>query len=88
MTFVELPSVGETFDKGAVFGVVESVKAASDLYMPVSGEIAAINEELNDFPERVNTDPYETAWMIKVKPAGSLESEVLLSPENYAKEIG
>jgi len=88
VTFVELPSVGETFDKGAVFGVVESVKAASDLYMPVSGEIAAINEELNDFPERVNTDPYETAWMIKVKPAGSLESEVLLSPENYAKEIG
>ena len=43
--------------------------------MPVSGEIAAINEELNDFPKRVNTDPYETAWMIKVKPAGSLESE-------------
>jgi glycine cleavage system H protein len=88
VTFIELPSVGEIFDKGAVFGVVESVKAASDLYMPVSGEIAAINEELNDFPERVNTDPYETAWMIKVKPAGSLESEVLLSPENYAKEIG
>ena len=88
VTFVELPSVGEKFDQGSVFGVVESVKAASDLYMPVSGEITAVNEELNDCPEKVNSDPYETAWMIRVTPNSSLDNAELLSSENYEKEIG
>jgi len=88
VTFVELPSVGESFDQGSVFGVVESVKAASDLYMPISGEITAVNEELNDSPEKVNSDPYETAWMIRVTPNSSLDNAELLSSENYEKEIG
>jgi glycine cleavage system H protein len=88
VTFVELPSVGESFDQGSVFGVVESVKAASDLYMPISGEITAVNEELNDSPEKVNSDPYETAWMIRVTPSSSIDNAELLSSENYEKEIG
>ena len=87
VTFVELPQVGEQFDAKAVFGVVESVKAASDLYMPVSGEIVEINEELNDSPECVNNNPYESGWMIRVRPTQSLAESGLLSPSLYAGEI-
>jgi len=87
VTFVELPQVGEQFDAKAVFGVVESVKAASDLYMPVSGEIVEINEELNDSPESVNNNPYESGWMIRVRPTQPLAESGLLSPSAYAGEI-
>ena len=87
VTFVELPQVGEQFDAKAVFGVVESVKAASDLYMPVSGEIVEINEELNDSPECVNNNPYKSGWMIRVRPTQSLAESGLLSPSLYAGEI-
>ena len=87
VTFVELPQVGEQFDAKAVFGVVESVKAASDLYMPVSGEIVEINEELNDSPECVNNNPYKSGWMIRVRPTQSLAGSGLLSPSLYAGEI-
>jgi glycine cleavage system H protein len=87
VTFVELPQVGEQFDAKAVFGVVESVKAASDLYMPVSGEVVEINEELNDSPESVNNNPYESGWMIRVRPTQSLVESGLLSATAYAGEI-
>ena len=87
VTFVELPQVGEQFDAKAVFGVVESVKAASDLYMPVSGEVVEINEELNDSPESVNNNPYESGWMIRVRSTQSLADSGLLSASAYAREI-
>ena len=86
VTFVELPAIGESFDEGATFGVVESVKAASDLYFPLSGEITEVNEILVDSPEKVNDDPYGDGWMVRIRPTDSSESGGLLSPEQY-KEI-
>jgi len=88
VTFVELPSIGETFDSKEVFGVVESVKAASDLFMPVAGEIIEVNEELNDSPESVNSDPYKSGWMIRIRPSSSIDQSTLLSPSSYKEEIG
>lgn len=83
ITFVELPAVGDTVTKGESFGVVESVKAASDLYAPISGEVVEVNEALADTPESVNTDPYGAAWMIKVKPADPAEFDALLDAPAY-----
>ena len=88
VTFVELPEAGASFDEKAVFGVVESVKAASDLYMPVAGEVIEVNEGLNDSPEKVNSDPYGDGWMIKVRPVNSATLVSLLDAEAYKKEIG
>ena len=87
VTFVEVPEVGTEFSKGDVFGVVESVKAASDLFMPVSGEIVEVNEDLNDSPELINDAPYEGGWIIKVKISDSDQSH-LLSPDDYSKVTG
>jgi len=87
VTFVELPAVGQSFECNAVFGVIESVKAASDLFMPVTGEVIEINQDLNDFPERVNEDPYEEGWMIKIKPGTDTSAEELLDASAYAAEI-
>jgi len=86
VTFVELPQVGDQFEIKTVFGVVESVKAASDLYMPVAGEVVDVNEELNDSPENVNNSPYEGGWMIRIRPSQSLGSASLLSAEDYRLE--
>ena len=86
VTFVELPAIGESFEEGATFGVVESVKAASDLYFPLSGEITEVNDILVDSPEKVNEDPYGDGWMVRIRPADSSEFAGLLSPEQY-KEI-
>ena len=88
VTFVELPSIGESFDVQAVFGVVESVKAASDLFMPIAGEIIDINEGLNDSPESVNSDPYQSGWMIRIRPSSESDIKSLLSPNLYKQEIG
>ncbi|MDX1524082.1 MAG: glycine cleavage system protein GcvH [Anaerolineae bacterium] len=85
VVYVELPEVGTTLAKGEVFGVVESVKAASDLYMPMGGEIVEINEELEDEPEVINDDPYGAGWMIKFKPSDPGEWDSLLSGEDYDK---
>ncbi len=85
VTFVELPSPGDSFEEGDAFGVVESVKAASDLYMPVAGEVIAANENLDQDPEMVNRSPYDEAWMIKVNPGDPSETEKLLSAEDYSK---
>ncbi|RME73318.1 MAG: glycine cleavage system protein GcvH [Verrucomicrobia bacterium] len=87
VTYVELPAVGDAVEKGATFGVVESVKAASDLYAPVSGEVVEINETLTDAPETVNSDPYEAAWMITIRLDNPAELDELLSPEAYEKHI-
>ncbi len=87
ITFVELPEIGSSLGKGEVFGVVESVKAASDLYLPVGGEILAVNGELDEAPELVNSDPYDKGWLIKVKLADSAETESLLAAADYEKII-
>ena len=88
VTFVELPPVGRSFSRDDVFGVVESVKAASDLYMPLSGEILEINDELDDAPELVNADPYGRGWMIKISIPEDQSLEDLLDPVAYKSEIG
>jgi len=87
IVFVELPEVGATVEVGKPFGVVESVKAVSDIYAPVTGEIVEVNEELPDAPETVNTSPYEDAWMIKVKLADTSELDALMSADDYKEFI-
>ena len=83
IVFVELPEVGEAFEKGQEFGTVESVKAVSELYMPVGGEITAINEALEDAPELVNNDPYAGGWMVEVKLTDPAEFEELKDKQAY-----
>ena len=87
ITFVELPDTGDSFGSGDTFGVVESVKAASDLYMPVAGEVVETNPELEGTPELVNDEPYTGGWMIKIKLSDSSEVDSLLTPEQYSSEI-
>ena len=88
VVYVELPEVGAILAKDVAFGVVESVKAASDLYMPMGGEIVEINEALEDSPEIINDDPFGAGWMIKFKPSESSEWDGLLSPEGYEASVG
>ena len=83
VVYVELPDVGDVFEQGEVFGVVESVKAASDLYMPMGGEIAAINEELEDTPEVINQDPYGDGWLIRFSPSDPAEFDDLMDGDAY-----
>lgn len=83
VTFVDLPKEGDSFAAGDVFGTVESVKAASDLYCPVSGEVVAVNGDLDSAPESVNSDPYGAAWMIKIKLSNTAELGDLLDAAGY-----
>lgn len=83
VVYVELPEVGDTIEKGEEFGTVESVKAASELYAPVSGEVIAVNRELEDTPELVNRDPFGEGWMIRVRLADPDEVEDLMDAEEY-----
>lgn len=83
IVFVELPDVGTTFEKGQEFGTVESVKAVSELYMPVGGEVTAINESLEDTPESVNSAPYSEGWMIKLRLNNADEFEAMLDSNAY-----
>lgn len=83
IVYVELPDEGDSFEMGETFGVVESVKAAADLYMPVAGEVTAVNEELPDVPEVLNSDPYGEGWMVKIKIADPSELEDLMDPSAY-----
>ena len=83
VVYVELPEAGDSFEVGEVFAVVESVKAASDVYMPVSGEILEINEELEDSPELVNSDPYGEAWFVRVAMANPDELDDLMDADAY-----
>jgi glycine cleavage system H protein len=84
IVYVELPQPGDTVEKSQSFGIIESVKAASDLFAPLGGEVVAINEELVDRPELVNQDPYEGGWMVKVQPEDEMQMDDLLTAEEYA----
>lgn len=87
VVFVELAEVGKVFAAGDAAGVVESVKAASDIYAPVSGEVIAVNENLADSPESLNDSPYES-WIFKLKPANTAELDKLLDAAGYKAAIG
>jgi glycine cleavage system H protein len=88
VVFVELPKVGAKFGKHDVFGTVEAVKAVSELYSPLSGEVVAINERLDKEPALVNTSPYEDGWMIKLRLTAESEKDGLLGPDEYAAHVG
>ena len=83
IVFLELPKVGDVFKKSEVFGIVESVKAVSELYMPTGGEVIAVNSTLEDSPQLVNERPYEEGWMIDVKPTDPTEMDSLLTKQGY-----
>jgi len=87
IVFVELPAVGDSFAKGDEFGTLESVKAVSELYMPMGGEVTAINEALEDAPELVNSDPYGGGWMIEIKAADPSEAEALMDKGAYLEAL-
>ena len=87
VVFVELPEVGRQLNAGDECAVVESVKAASDIYAPVSGEVIAINDALSDAPELINSDPYGEAWLFRIKPSDSSELDDLLDAEGYQASL-
>ncbi|AVG18257.1 MULTISPECIES: glycine cleavage system protein GcvH [Chromobacteriaceae] len=88
IVFVELPKAGANLAKDEQAGVVESVKAASDVYCPIAGEVLAVNEELEGEPELANSDPYGDGWFFKIKPANAADLDGLMDAAAYAKEIG
>ena len=88
IVYVEVETVGENLDADEVFGTVEAVKTVSDLFLPVSGEIIEFNEALEDAPENVNSDPYSSGWMIKIKVDKPEDTNKLLDPNEYAELIG
>ena len=87
VVFVELPDVGTTLEAGKTFGVVESVKAASDVFAPISGKVEAINDQLTSAPETVNKDPLGSGWFIKVRPSNPADVNKLLDATAYQKKI-
>ena len=87
IVFLEMPEAGDSFAKGDEFGTVESVKAVSELYMPVGGEIMAVNPSLEDAPELVNNTPYSDGWMIEIKPDDSAEMESLMTRDAYVDSL-
>ncbi|MBV9658449.1 MAG: glycine cleavage system protein GcvH [Verrucomicrobia bacterium] len=88
VVYVDLPKVGRSVSAGESVAVVESVKAASDIYAPVSGEIVAVNETLASNAAAVNTDPYGAGWLFRLKVTDPVEAEKLLAPDAYQKQIG
>ena len=88
VVFVELPAVGRHLQAGAACAVVESVKTASDIYSPVSGEVTAVNQQLLQHPELVNSDPYGAGWFFQVKLSRPAELDALLAPADYSRQIG
>ncbi len=87
VVFVELPAVGDHIEQESAFGVVESIKAVSDLYAPISGEVTAVNEALFDQPELLNEDPFGEGWLIEVAPSEAGEFDTLLSAQEYRDQI-
>ncbi|WP_255198215.1 glycine cleavage system protein GcvH [Halorarius litoreus] len=87
IVFVELPAVGETLDADEEFGIVESIKAVSDLYAPIAGEVTAVNDELVDAPELVNDDPFGDGWMLELDADDPDAVDELLSPDEYRSQI-
>jgi len=88
IVYVEIETEGETLDKEAVFGTVEAVKTVSDLFMPVSGKVLAVNGDLTTKPESVNKDPYQSGWMVRVEMTDASEVNELMSAADYMKLIG
>lgn len=88
IVYVEVDALDESLDKEEVFGTVEAVKTVSDLFLPLSGEIVAFNESLEDEPEKVNSDPYGEGWMIKIKLSDTAEVDDLMSDSDYKELIG
>ncbi len=87
VVFVEIETLGETLGKGDIFGTVEAVKTVSDLFMPISGEVVEVNEDLSDKPELINKDPFGSGWMIRIKVTDPGELSELLLPDSYRKMI-
>jgi glycine cleavage system H protein len=87
IVFIDVDTEGESLDKEEVFGSIEAVKTVSDMYMPISGEVLAFNESLEDSPETVNSDPYGEGWIIKIKIADASELDDLMSAKDYGEEI-
>jgi glycine cleavage system H protein len=87
LVYVELPSVGDTVEAGNACAVVESVKAASDVYSPVSGTILKVNDALADKPETINEDAFGDGWIFKLKPSSPAEMDELLTPDEYAEQV-
>ena len=88
VVYVDLPAVGDTYSANDSFGEVESVKSVSELFLPVSGEIVAVNDELDGSPETINADPYEAGWMVRVKMSNPAELDELLDAAGYAASVG
>ena len=88
IVYIELPKVGTKFGKHDVFGTIEAVKAVSELFSPIAGEVVAINERLDKEPALVNSDPYGAGWMIKVKPSDSSALDALMKSDAYKQHIG
>jgi glycine cleavage system H protein len=87
VVYVDMPRVGDTFGTHEAFGSVESVKAVSEIFTPVAGEVVEVNESLNDSPEKVNSDPYGDAWFVKIKMENSGELDAMLSGEEYEEYL-
>jgi len=87
IVYVDLPEIGEEFAKGEEFGTVESVKAVSELYMPVGGKIVAVNNDLEDAPELVNTEPYDGGWIIEVNPSDPGDMDDLMDKDTYIEML-
>lgn len=83
LVYVELPEMDQELDVEGEMAVVESVKAASDVHAPISGTVVAVNDELADDPEKINSDPYGDGWIVKVRPAGDVDDAELMSPDDY-----
>jgi glycine cleavage system H protein len=88
IVYIELPKVGSKFAKHDVFGTIEAVKAVSELFSPIAGEVIAVNERLDKEPALVNSDPYGAGWMIKIKPTNASELANLMAADAYKKQIG
>ncbi len=83
LVYVELPEVGQDLDLDGEMAVVESVKAASDVFAPITGSVLAVNEGLADDPEKINSDPYGEGWIVRLQPAGEIDESGLMSPDDY-----
>jgi glycine cleavage system H protein len=87
IVFVEVPEVGDQFEKESEFGTVESVKAVSEIYMPIGGEVVAVNQALEDSPELLNKDPYDKGWIVEIKPTDPAEMDDLLDKNAYLEML-
>ncbi|MEL7185304.1 MAG: glycine cleavage system protein GcvH [Pseudomonadota bacterium] len=87
LVYVELPEVGQDVDEGGEMAVVESVKAASDVYAPISGNVTAVNEDLADDPEKINSDPYGDGWIVRMAASDTIDEGALMTPDDYQQFI-